>query len=57
VIPTQLLSFEDQKHNKPDEKTLNRQKISNGLKQKTDEKKKDISSSPSKLLNFKLGKT
>jgi len=48
---TVIDSFEDHKHNKPDEKTLNRQKISNSLKRKAVE---DISSKPSKLLHSEL---
>ena len=48
---TVIDSFEDHKHNKPDEKTLNRQKLSNSLKRKAVE---DISSKPFKLLHSEL---
>jgi hypothetical protein len=48
---TVIDSFEDHKHNKPDEKTMNLQKISNSLKRKAVE---DISSKPSKLLHCEL---
>jgi len=48
---TVIDSFEDHKYNKPDEKSLNQQTISNGLKRKAVE---DISSKPSKLLHSEL---
>jgi hypothetical protein len=50
---TILESSENHNHDKPEDKTLSRQKISNGLKRKA---VKDIISKPSKLLHSEIQK-